>query len=141
MNPATLLAVLLAFAPAPVPADALHVHDMAMLTDHEARALQGRRLLYRVELDGEPERRGDAVCYDGAGPDPAYRSLWLRPDAGLACELAAKGSGVLLVEATLRRIVHPPIRGADGSNLPGLVEYRLTRTVVVGVTERPRLAK
>jgi hypothetical protein len=72
------------------------------------------------------------VVYDIAGPDPAYRSLWLRPDAGSAGALAAEGSGVLLVEAPLRRIVHPPIRGADGSNLSGLVAYRLTGADVAG---------
>jgi hypothetical protein len=81
------------------------------------------------------------VVYDWSGPDPADRSLWLRPEAGPAGELAGEGSGVLLVQATLRRTVHSALAGADGSSLPGLVEYRLTRTVVVGVKERPRLAK
>jgi hypothetical protein len=36
-----------------------------------------------------------------------------------------------VVEAMLRRIVHAPTKGADGSSLPGLVEYRLTGARVV----------
>jgi hypothetical protein len=38
---------------------------------------------------------------------------------------------VLHVEATLLRIVHPAVTGADGSRLPALVAYRLTKTVLV----------
>jgi len=43
---------------------------------------------------------------------------------------------VLIVEATLRRIVHPPSKGGDGWPLPALVEYRLTRGRVVDRPER-----
>jgi hypothetical protein len=55
-----------------------------------------------------------------------YRSLWLGDGDDLAAEVALQGSGGLMVEATLRRIVHAPGKGADGSGLPALVEYRLT---------------
>jgi hypothetical protein len=51
----------------------------------------------------------------------------------LVAAQAAKGSGLLLlVAATLRRIVHPPSTGGDGRPLPALVEYRLTTARVVG---------
>jgi hypothetical protein len=43
---------------------------------------------------------------------------------------------VLLVEGTLRRIVHAPVKGADGSRLPALVEYRLVGARVVGPREK-----
>jgi hypothetical protein len=36
----------------------------------------------------------------------------------------------------LRRIVHRPVTGADGSRLPPLVEYRLTGARVVDRPER-----
>jgi hypothetical protein len=49
---------------------------------------------------------------------------------------AAKGSGLLLVLATLRRIVHPPITGGDARPLPALVEYRLVRARVLDRAER-----
>jgi hypothetical protein len=52
---------------------------------------------------------------------------------------AAERSGTLTVEAVLRRVVHPPVRGADGPRLPKLVEYRLMQAVVVpGRREYPR---
>jgi hypothetical protein len=59
------------------------------------------------------------------------RSLWLPDGDDLVAAQAAKGSGLLLVVATLRRIVHPPIVGGDGSRLPELVEYRLVRARVL----------
>jgi hypothetical protein len=43
---------------------------------------------------------------------------------------------LLVVEATLRRIVRRPTHGADGGRLPGLVEYRLTGARVVDRPER-----
>ena len=49
---------------------------------------------------------------------------------------AERGSGLLLVEATLRRIVPRPLTGADGSRLPAPVEYRLARARVVDRPER-----
>jgi hypothetical protein len=33
-----------------------------------------------------------------------------------------QGDGLLVVEAALRRIVHRPVDGADGSRLPAMVE-------------------
>jgi hypothetical protein len=48
----------------------------------------------------------------------------------------SRGSGLLVVEATLRRIVYPPVKGADGSRLPALIEYRLTAARVVDRPER-----
>jgi hypothetical protein len=124
-----VLVLLAAFAPEPPPPDTggLLVHDLGTLTDSEARKLQGRRLLYRVVLDGEPE----GLRCDCAGDDGAYRSGWLDAGQAAAAERAAQGSGVLLVEATLRRVSHPLLRGADGSSLPALVEYRLVRARVV----------
>jgi hypothetical protein len=41
-----------------------------------------------------------------------------------------------VVEATLRRVVHREVTGADGSSLPSLVEYRLVRARVVDRPER-----
>jgi hypothetical protein len=42
----------------------------------------------------------------------------------------------MTVEAVLRRVRHPLLRGADGPGLPALVEYRLTEARVVGGPER-----
>jgi hypothetical protein len=50
--------------------------------------------------------------------------------------VAFRGSGLLVVEAVLRRVVHRPVRGPDGSSLSGLVEYRLTGARVVDRPER-----
>jgi hypothetical protein len=66
------------------------------------------------------------------GEGAPLRTLWLPDGDDLAAAQAARGSGLLLVEATLRRIAHPPITGTDGSSLPALVEYRLTGADVVG---------
>jgi hypothetical protein len=137
-----LLAGLLALHAAPAPlgltaAPSLGVHDFATLTDAEARRLAGRPALFRVVVDGEPD--GDAGAgwrYDCRGDGPAYRSLWLPDGDDLAAEVALQGSGLLVVEATLRRIVHPPAAGADRSRLPGLVQYRLTGARVVDRPER-----
>jgi hypothetical protein len=126
---AAVLALLAAFVPErpPPAAVGLQVYDLATLTDRDVRQLQGRRLLYRVVLDGEP----DGGRCDCAGEDGAYRSVWLDAGQAAAAGQAAQGSGVLLVEATLRRVSHPLLRGADGSSVPALLEYRLVRARVV----------
>jgi hypothetical protein len=96
--------------------DTLAVHDFATMTDRQARQLAGRRALYRVVLDSEPD--GDAEHgwqYDCKGEGEPLRSLWLPDGDDLVAAEAAKGSGLLLVVATVRRIVHPPIEGPDGS--------------------------
>jgi hypothetical protein len=124
-----VLALLAAFVPEPPPPDpvGLQVHDLATLTDRDVRRLQGRRLLFRVVLDGEP----DGLRCDCAGDDGAYRSVWFDAGPAEAAERATQGSGLLVVEARLRRIAHPLLRGADGSSLPALLEYRLVRARVV----------
>jgi hypothetical protein len=129
-----LLPVLLAtvVGPAPPAAPSLVPHDLATLTDAEARQLDGRPALFRVVVEGEPD--GDARAgwrYDRRGDGPAYRSLWLPDGDDLVAYEAQQGSGLLLVEATLRRVVHRPVVGADGSRLPESVEYRLTRARAV----------
>jgi hypothetical protein len=50
--------------------------------------------------------------------------------------MVVPGSGLLVVEATLRRIAHPLLRVADGSSVPALLEYRLVRAPVVDRPER-----
>jgi hypothetical protein len=123
--------------PASPPAPSLTPYDLAALTDAEAGQLAGRRALFRVVLDSEPD--GDAQDgwrSDCRGEGEQLRTLWLRDGDDLVAYEASQGSGLLLVEATLRRIVHPPAGGADGSRLPGLVEYRLTGARVVDRPER-----
>jgi hypothetical protein len=107
-----VLALLVAFVPEPPPPDpaGLLVHDPDTLTDSEARKLQGRRLLYWVVLDGEVE----AGRCDCAGDDGTYRSVWFDPGQAAAAERATQGSGLLVVEATLRRVRHPLLRGPTG---------------------------
>jgi hypothetical protein len=107
------------------------VHDFATLTDAEARRLADWPALYRVAPDGDAARGWRFDCQGEGAP---LRSLWLGDGDDVTAARAAQDSGLLLVEATLRRIVHPPVTGADGSRLPALVEYRLTRAAVV---ERP----
>jgi hypothetical protein len=133
-----LLTFLVAFAVGPrPPAASLAVHDFATLTDAEARQLAGRAALYRVvihsEPDGDSEHGWQVECQGEGEP---LRSLWLPDGDDLAAHSAGQGSGLLIVQATLQRIVHPPIAGADGSQLPALVEYRLTRGRVVDRPER-----
>jgi hypothetical protein len=121
----------------PPAAVGLRVHELATLTDAAARQLQGRRLLDRVILDGEL----DGSRYDCAGHDGAYRSVWLDAGQAGAAERAAQGSGLLVVEATLRRVSHPLLRGADGSSVPALPEYRLVRARGVDRGERRPVAR
>jgi hypothetical protein len=124
--------------PAPPPPLALTPYDLATLTDAEARQLAGRRALYRVRIDPEPD--GDPQDgwrrYSCRGKGEQLRTLWLRDGDDLAAYAASRGSGLLVVEALLRRIVHPPTDGADAGRLPGLVEYRLTGARVVDRPER-----
>jgi hypothetical protein len=114
------------------PAASLAVHDFATLTEREARQLGGRPALFCVVLDGEPD--GDEEHgwrYECRGEGEPLRSLWLPDGDDLVAAEAAKGSGLLLVVATLRRIVPRPVVGGDGRPLPALVEYRLVRARVV----------
>jgi hypothetical protein len=80
--------ILLAFqvatviGPTPPPASFVPVHDLATLTDAEARQLASRPSLFRVVVDGDPD--GDPVAgwrYDCRGEGAAYRSLRLRDAA------------------------------------------------------------
>jgi hypothetical protein len=133
----TLLPFLVAAVTGPAPPPALPVHDLATLTGAEARHLAGRRALFRVRIDSEPD--GDPEHgwrYDCRGEGGQARTLWLPDGDDLAAEVAYRGSGLLFVEATLRRIVHAPVKGGDGSSLPPLVEYRLVRGRVVDRPER-----
>jgi hypothetical protein len=77
-----------------------------------------------VVLDSEPGQTGRWWRYDCEGEGDPLRSIWLR-------DPVPPRSGRLLVEATMWRIVHPPIVEADGSWLPALVEYRLVRARVL----------
>jgi hypothetical protein len=132
MSPHLLLAALLACHTAPpppglAPADPLadRVYDLGALTERQADGLEGRRALYRVTLDGEPDDRDDdGAVHDCAGSGEGLRTVWLCPG-----EPARR---TMTVEAVLRWVRHPLLRGADGPWLPALVEYRLTdaRTVV-----------
>jgi hypothetical protein len=118
--------------PAPAPF-AEPVHSPAALTDAEARQLNSRPALFRVVVGGEPD--GDAQRgwrYDCRGDGPACRSLWLPDGDDLVAEAALQGNGLLLVDATLRRIVSPRVTGTDSSGFPGLVEYRPTRARLPG---------
>jgi hypothetical protein len=112
-----LLAFLVAFAVGPrPPAASLAVHDFATLTEREARQLAGRPALFRVVLDSEPDGDGEhGWRYERKGAGDQLRLLWLPDGDDLVAAQAAKGSGLLLVVvATLRRIVHPPITGETG---------------------------
>jgi hypothetical protein len=134
----SLLPVLVAtlIGPSPPP-PALPVHDLATLPDAQARRLAGRHALFRVVLDGEPD--GDEEhgwTYDCQGQGGELRTLWLPDGDDLVAYEASRGSGLLVVEATLRRIVHRPVTGADGSRLPALIEYRQTGARVVDRPER-----
>jgi hypothetical protein len=116
-----LVALVVGSSPPPVPS--LCLHDFATLTDAEARQLAGRRPPYCVRIESEPD--GDPQGgwrYDCRGEGEQLRTLWLRDGDDLATEVALRGSGLLLVEPTLRRIVHAPVKEADGSILPGRVE-------------------
>jgi hypothetical protein len=135
----SLLPVLVAtvLGPAPPSALSLTAHDLTTLADVEARQLAGRRGLFRVVVDREPD--GDPQGgwrYDCRGKGGPLRTLWLPDGDDLVAYEASQGSGLLVVEATLRRVVHRPVTGADGSRLPALVEYRLVRARVV---DRPEL--
>jgi hypothetical protein len=57
--------------------------------------------------------------------------VWFDAGQAEAAERATQGSGLLVVEATLRRVRHPLLQGADGSKVPALVEYRLVRARVL----------
>ena len=88
-------------------------------------------------IEGRPDWSAEnGWRYDCRGDGPAYGSLCVRDGDDLAAVPAEQGSGLLLVEATLRRIVHRPARGAAGSRPPALVEYRLVGGTVVDRPER-----
>jgi hypothetical protein len=78
----SLLAILVAtvVGPAGPQAPPFRVHDLAALTDAEARQLAGRRALFRVVVDGEPDGDEDrGWTYDCRGEGGELRTLWL-PD-------------------------------------------------------------
>jgi hypothetical protein len=129
----SLLAVLVAtvIGPAWPPAPSLTAHDLATLTDAEARQLAGRRALFRVVLDGEPDGTPRAAGGTTAGGKAASCGRSGFPTATTWSPTRRRGSGLLVVEATLHRVAHRAVSGADGSRLPALVEYRLTDARVV----------
>jgi hypothetical protein len=136
MSPSLLLVALLACHTAPAPSGltslnplADRVYDLATLTERQADRLEGRRALYRVTLNGEPDQGDDAgPVYDCTGDGEGLRTVWLRP--------GEPPRRRMLVEAVLRRVRHPLLRGVDGPGLPVLLEYRLTEARVVDRPER-----
>jgi len=128
----SLLPFLVATVVGPASPATVPVYDLAALTDAEARRLAGRRALYRLLLGGEPDGNPQGGWrYDCRGEGGPLRTLWLPDGDDLVAYEASRGSGLLVVEATLRRVVHRAVTGADGSGLPALVEYRLTGARVV----------
>jgi hypothetical protein len=138
--PAVLLAVLTLVArPAPLVPGPLVWHGFSTLTDAQARQLAGRPALFQVYVEGEPD--GDPEHgwrYDCQGEGEPLRTVWLQEGDDVTAASAQRSNGLLLVEAVLGRIVHPRVKGADGSSLPALVEYRLVRTRVAGTDILPR---
>jgi hypothetical protein len=134
MSPHLLLVAVLVCHTAPAPLGlhapdpfAERVYDLATLTERQADRLEGRRALYRITLDGEPDEGDDGgAVYDCAGE--GWRTVWLRPG-----EPARR---TMTVEAVLRRVRHPLLRGVDGPALPALLEYRLTEARVVDRPDR-----
>jgi hypothetical protein len=137
--PAFLLAALTLVSRPQAPVlvhSSLAVHDLATLTDRQARQLAGQRTLFRVHLDGNPDGSAEAGwTFDCRGDGAPLGRLWLPDDDDLVAHATWRGSGTWRVLAMLRRIVHPPIVGAGGSRRPGLVEYRLTKGRVVDLEE------
>jgi hypothetical protein len=129
--PPLLLAALLACHTAPPPSGltsldpfAERVYDLAALTERQAGGLEGRRALYRVTLDSETDERDDGgAVYDCTGDGEGLRTVWLEPGESVRRRM--------VVEAVLRRVKHPLLRGVDGPGLPALLEYRLTEARVV----------
>ena len=126
-----LLVALLACHTAPPPSGltfldpfAERVYDLATLTERQADRLEGRRALYRVTLDREPDERDDGgAVYDCTGDGEGLRTVWLSP--------GESAHQKMIVEAVLRRVRHPLLKGVDGPGLPALLEYRLTEARVV----------
>src|SRR5690349_8170502 len=107
MSPHLLLVALLACHAAPAPSGltsldplADRVYDLATLTERQADRRGGRRALYRVTLDGEPDERDDGgAVYDCTGDGEGLRTVWLEPG-----EPARRR---MVVEPVLRRVRHP----------------------------------
>jgi hypothetical protein len=117
--------------PTPTPTPPLVPCDPATLTDAEAgSSLAGAppsAWCSTASPTGTRTAAGGTTAAGKAGSCGRYGD-------DLVAYEASRGSGLLVVEATLRRTVHRPVTGADGSRLPALVEYRLTGA---GVVDRP----
>ncbi len=95
-------------------AEARYVPELALLGWDQARAAEGRRGLYKVELDS---RQGDSdrfIAFDCKGPQADLRTVWLRRGETPA--------PAMVVEAELRLVWHP--RSKDGV-FEGCWEFRL----------------
>jgi hypothetical protein len=124
MTPLFLLLLAVFLSHPPRPPQPLRVHELATLTDAEARALHGRRIIVDIvlaqgEVNDVPETGWHYKCHSA---DDALRTLWLPNGEDVEAVSAERGSGVLRVEATFRRIVHRQIIGPDGRTVPGFVE-------------------
>jgi hypothetical protein len=118
---AVLLTVVLALTtrPARELPDLLAVHDLAPLTDAQARQLADQPALWRVVIDSETDGSEEhGWWYECRGEGEPLRTLVLPDGDDLAAHAAVKRSGLLLVEATLGRIVHPARRGPTGRACP-----------------------
>jgi hypothetical protein len=67
--------------------------DLAFLTQREAQSLNGTRIVCRVDLDAQPDERGDCIVFDCASPDDIDRTVWLRD--------GEQAEATMTVEATL----------------------------------------
>jgi hypothetical protein len=94
--------------PAPADTSAVQAHDFAMLTEAEARRLEGKPALFRVTLDGDSdtEERGGFTCADCVGAGEPLRSLYLCP--------GQEAAESMTVEATLEQPRRPSSRIRPG---------------------------
>jgi hypothetical protein len=107
MNAIVATLLLLTYVEGPHPSfQTVRHYDLAFLTPKEARELNGRRIVCRVDLDSRPDERGGYTAYDCASPDGTYRTLWLRD--------GEHADDTMMVEATLRLRSVPPGQGFDG---------------------------
>jgi hypothetical protein len=123
-----MLALLLLLADLGEPtARVSQLRDFASISPAGVEALDGRRVLLRVERDSRIEEEGDWFGFDCAGPNPD-------DELHRTCVVPAGSpvDGILVVRGQLRVIHHG--RSADGLFL-AFVELRLVGQVVRVVEE------
>jgi hypothetical protein len=110
-----------ALADGPLPSGKVErIHDFATVCRSEAFHLNGRRALFRIQLNTEADSEAGRLVYDCVGKDGTNRAVWF-----ISGQEVEDDQKEMIVEATLRIVHREPWTAPDGMRFEAFTGYWL----------------